>query len=393
MAMVGNPPPAPPSAGVPEGQPVTQPAAAGFGGGFTPSPQIYVGYTFWSSLNGVPVNPETGQLAEIGQGRTDRDSTTTKPRKNGTMCWPHERPADHRSILAGDLRNPGPNSRNFRTPRTVLGVDGHIHEGRAVTAASPPTEPPNPSGMPCPGCGRATAPGSTFCASCGRPLTNQMGGSPWKSRSPTQLLGGFSCYVTRLGIECLDPSIPRPPGAPWGRADLPSRPLSVEERDQILRLVRSPGASAAGAIGLFAGLAALTLSVTELLGVSYDPTNFFVIVLGASMIALVAGGVALGIVRPPRGALRYGRAIELNGIPTMDSLKVMGHSGVQMGPIRLMVPKGSASAIRMGDPQGLVVALGVPPMRTHGFGIVPRGVLLQVNGSPLPKPPIVFVTW
>ncbi len=60
--MVGNPPPPAPPGGAPEGQPIGG-AGAGTGGGFTPSPQIYVGYTFWSSVNGVPINPETGQRA------------------------------------------------------------------------------------------------------------------------------------------------------------------------------------------------------------------------------------------------------------------------------------------------------------------------------------------
>ena len=67
LAMVGNPPPAPPTTGVPEGQPVTG-GGAGFGGGFTPSPQIYVNYTFWWSVNGWPINPETGLKADIRPG-------------------------------------------------------------------------------------------------------------------------------------------------------------------------------------------------------------------------------------------------------------------------------------------------------------------------------------
>jgi len=264
-----------------------------------------------------------------------------------------------------------------------------------MTVAPPPAEPSDAATPRCPACGQAVLPGSAFCATCGRPLTPlPPGSSGFPSTNGESIPGRVPQAVPPgEGANAFDPSVPRPPGAPKGGSDLPSRPLNAEERDQILRLVRSPGATAAAAISLFAGLAALTLSTTEFLGVVYDPTNFLAIVIGASMIALVAGGGAMGLVRPPRGALRYGRAIELNGIPARDSLKVFGHTGLQMGPVRLMVPNGPASSIRIGEPLTLTVALGVPPLRTPGFGLVPRGILLRVNGSSLPRPPIVFVTW
>jgi hypothetical protein len=264
-----------------------------------------------------------------------------------------------------------------------------------MTAASPPGEPSNAASAPCPGCGRVPFPGSAFCASCGRPLATPVGGvsGPRSPSLPPDRVAVPPDVTASQGPSASNPSVARPPGAPEGRPVPPSRPLSAEERDQLLRLVRSPGAAAAGTVGLLAGLTALTLSATELLGVPYDPAGFFIVVLATSMIALVAGGAALGRVRPPRGAFRYGRAVELNGTPTSDSLRVRGHSAHQMGPVRLMVPKRSVSPIRIGEPQALVVALGAPPLRTLGLGLVPRGVLLRVNGSPLPKPPIVLISW
>jgi hypothetical protein len=67
VTMIGNPPPAPQTGGTAKGQSIAQ-GGAGFGGGFTSSPQIDVGSTIWSSNNGVPVDPETGQFAEIRPG-------------------------------------------------------------------------------------------------------------------------------------------------------------------------------------------------------------------------------------------------------------------------------------------------------------------------------------
>jgi hypothetical protein len=250
----------------------------------------------------------------------------------------------------------------------------------------------SPSGPPCPGCGRATAPGAAYCASCGRSLNVPPTGPFVPGPPPPPDLSG-SQSIQPLGAGGPFATSPPPPGGPPNRADIPTRPLNPEESDQISRLVRSPGATAAGMVGLFAGLASATLSVTYFLGVVYNPTNFFILVLGAGLVALIAGGVASGMVRPPRGALRYGRAVELNGIPSRDSLKVFGHVGYLLGPIRLVIPTAQSGAIRVGEPQRLVVALGVHPMRTPGFGLVPRGVLLNVNGSPVPKPPIIFVSW
>jgi hypothetical protein len=158
-------------------------------------------------------------------------------------------------------------------------------------------------------------------------------------------------------------------------------------------MARAPGAIAARLLALLAGAAGAVLGITYFLGVSYDPTNYLYVTLGASHVALFAGATAANIVRPPRGALHYGRAIEMNGMPVADSLKVFGQSLVQMGPVKLLLPKARSSEVRLGVPVRLVIALGVPPMRTPGFGVVPRGVLLEVNGSPLPKPPIVFVSW
>ncbi len=174
--------------------------------------------------------------------------------------------------------------------------------------------------------------------------------------------------------------------------ELPSRPLEPEERDQLVRLVRSPGAMVTRAIGLLAGLAATALSVTYFLGVSYDPTNFFYLVLGLSFLALFAGAAALGIVRPPRAALRHDRAVELNGAPSTDSVRAFGQTSVRMGPVRLVIPKSRSAAVRIGETQSLVVALGVSAMRAPGYGMVPRGVLLRVNGAALPRPPIVFIS-
>ncbi|MGA8092386.1 MAG: hypothetical protein WB984_07845, partial [Thermoplasmata archaeon] len=178
-----------------------------------------------------------------------------------------------------------------------------------------------------------------------------------------------------------------------GRPILPSRPLTLEEHTQLVRLLHSPAAAGARGIGILAAAGSAILGFSWFLGFSYDPTSFLIVVLALMIVGLVASGAARQIVRPPRDALRYGRAVEVNGIALPTPTPAGKMPAIQVGPVVFTLHPSLAAMLQSGAMHRVVVALGVPPGILPGVGPLPRGLLLQINGYHMLRPPSAALRW
>lgn len=204
-----------------------------------------------------------------------------------------------------------------------------------------------------------------FCPACGRPRAP--GASP-----------------TTVGFSPPPPTLFAAPLAPR------SRPLNLAEHTQLVRRLRSPVAAGARFLGFFAGLGSLFFALTYFAGFPYDPNSLLFILIGSMLIGLMCSGVAINIVRDPKAALKNGTVLEASGMVMPGSVNPPGHTAIMIGGTTLVVPNRSAKSLPMGQPVIVIVAQGLRTMRTPGWGVHPRGLLLRVNDSEVPGAPAVF---
>ena len=187
----------------------------------------------------------------------------------------------------------------------------------------------------------------------------------------------------------------RPPGANRNRPNLPSRPLSDDERNRLDRMQRSSSAASARWTAIITGVIVAGFSIIHFLGALY-PEWFFAVLGGGMVTSAIAGSTAIALVKPVRDALRYGRAVEINGVPTRPS-GVQGWLGryFQMGPVEMLFPRKGRSLLTMNEMHRIVVAQG--PTASHAPSLGqrrwPRALVLEIDGRPITDKEIVFLRW
>ncbi|MFZ0829561.1 MAG: hypothetical protein WAN40_00305 [Thermoplasmata archaeon] len=168
--------------------------------------------------------------------------------------------------------------------------------------------------------------------------------------------------------------------------------MTEEEQEQLHRVIRSPKVMVLRFTGLLAGLAGLALAATFFLGVPYVSSVYVVEAPLVGIFAVALAGAAALISRGPRESLKQGAVVDLQAPVTTASSAPRNLAGVTIGPWTLLVPVRVSSWIHPGSIQRMAVATGsgVPAMRFPVYGLVSRGVLLSVDGQPLPSPPVVY---
>jgi hypothetical protein len=158
--------------------------------------------------------------------------------------------------------------------------------------------------------------------------------------------------------------------------------LSPEEFAYLLRRFKSAGARALRVIGILMGLGAVFLTLTWFVGFPYDPNviPWEILIVGILSAGCTAAGS--GMVRDARSALEAGQVADPSGtlVPSVNAPP--GFSGLQVGSLLLQLPVGRATALAIGPPQRLCIALGLRPVgNRRAASLYPdRALLLSVNG-------------
>jgi hypothetical protein len=163
--------------------------------------------------------------------------------------------------------------------------------------------------------------------------------------------------------------------------------MAPAEEEPLRRQLGSPGVGIARMMGLLTSLGALALGITYFLGTPYDPNVFPTEILVVGILAIACGAAASGAVRDPKAALRRSEVIDVAGPVSGHPAEMLGMVGVQIGPLELFLPKKEAGRLGVGETRRVVVATGLPAAAKRGAGgIMPdRGLLLSIDGAPLPK--------
>jgi hypothetical protein len=171
---------------------------------------------------------------------------------------------------------------------------------------------------------------------------------------------------------------------------VPTRPMTEAEQQQLQRALRSPKIMVPRFVGILTGIGGLFLAVTFFAGFPYDPSTFVYEAPLVGFVGLMLAGAAAGASRDPRASLKRGEVVDI----TAPTANVPGAPrsllGLMVGPWTLFVPARLVDRIRAGSDHRLVVATGLRTMPYPGYGRVGRGLLLSVNGGPLPSPPVVY---
>lgn len=232
--------------------------------------------------------------------------------------------------------------------------------------------PPDP--VTCPTCGGMNAAGARFCSACGAPVgavdadVHETGPPEWVSAKPP------------AGFERNRP--------------MPTRPLEPREWQVLNAVARAPRTTMNRWVGGICSLAALIVCIAYFAGVRYG------VEVAVALVAVTALGFVGGLTgfiqgRRARDAMRYGRAIELNGIPQTTRQGALGRS-FQLGGFDLVVPRRVSASIKTGEMHGFVIALGLRKEPVPGTLYLqgrPAGLLLEVDGQALSKPEAVLLRW
>lgn len=192
--------------------------------------------------------------------------------------------------------------------------------------------------------------------------------------------------------------IKMPRGVPSSWATLPTRALTVDEQILMRRRFSRPIVvilriaatllALSGIILCGVYLAHPAVSVTDRLN---DRLALMAGIIVTLLAAELASGIALSMVRDFRKALRYGRAVEIYGIPASGSRRWL-----TVGSVELVIPRRLAEAVKPGEMHQFVIALGAPS-RPVGAGRLgkswPRGVLVMLDGKPTTGKNMVSLRW
>lgn len=264
-------------------------------------------------------------------------------------------------------------------------------------AAEAPGPQADPAGQPslCAKCGLAYAPGADFCSACGSSLATQASVQTSDGAGPVQPLTATHMPAPPFASSAEWAQVKRPPGARRKRPNLASRPLTASESAQLNRLQRTSGIRTARRIAVVAGLVSLGLSLNHMRGVLY-PGEVFLVLIGLMLATTISSTIAFRSVKPPRDALRYGRAIEINGIATSSSgLAKWLRRSVRMGPVEIVFPRGQASLVTLSQQHAFVVALGLKAAKPSRMPNRrwPRGIVLEIDGTPVTTREIIYLRW
>jgi len=177
-----------------------------------------------------------------------------------------------------------------------------------------------------------------------------------------------------------------------GAIGLPTRGLTLEERELLGRRFRAPGSRVLRALGILFGLGAVVLAVGYFAGAGFDPDVVSWEVLIVGVFSVVCVGVGSGMVRDSRAALTSAQVIDMSGPAVPAAGDPSGLSQFQIGGLNLQVPRGIVGGIVAGQSVRVCIALGLRPLPTRGtMSVLPnRGLLLSANGVPQPHLPQVF---
>lgn len=162
----------------------------------------------------------------------------------------------------------------------------------------------------CPQCGTVNGSDFQYCKQCGRPLAG-LPASPSASFLPPP--PGTAPGASAPAAPSIGP-VPRS-----ADGSVVQRPLTQAESGQLLRLTKTGAPGALRFLGAFLGIVPLALIGAAFLGTPFEPENFLVIVLGAGLLGAILGGISQGQRTPLVRAAKGGTAIEVMGVPEIQS--------------------------------------------------------------------------
>jgi len=179
-------------------------------------------------------------------------------------------------------------------------------------------------------------------------------------------------------------------GGPLGGAaiglDVPVRPLTYAEQEQLVRRCKSPQVGVLRVLGVLFSLGAILLSVTWYLGFPYDPGVFPIEVVFVGILGVAFAGGTRAIVRAPRAALRRGEVIDATGTIQPYPARLQGSTAVSIGPLAIVLPVRAAQPITPGLAHRIVLALETRRIVLADLGVTTGALLLAVDDRPLSVP-------
>jgi zinc ribbon protein len=192
-------------------------------------------------------------------------------------------------------------------------------------------------------------------------------------------------------VKRIDANVGAPSVSP-SMAALPTRGLTPEERDLLMRRFRSPAARVLRVLGAIFGFGAVVLALGYFAGFGFDPDVVSWEVLIVGVFSVGCTGAGSGMVRDFRAALQSGEVADVGGAVASLGGGPPGFTEFQVGGLLLQLPAQRAPSLSAGQLGRVCLALGlrpIPPKSARGT-LTDRGLLLSVNGTPWAPPAMAF---
>jgi len=180
-------------------------------------------------------------------------------------------------------------------------------------------------------------------------------------------------------------------GGPELPLQVPTRPLTAEEEDQLLRVARSARVRVPRVLGILLSLGAVLLAVTWFLGFPYDPDTFLFEAPIVGLIGLGLASAAAGTVRGPRSALRRNEVLDLTGVAQPFPGGFRGIAAVTMGPVGIAFPTSAATRLTAGLRHRVVLALETRKFVLPDLGPSSVALILALDDERLAAPMRAYV--
>ena len=162
------------------------------------------------------------------------------------------------------------------------------------------------------------------------------------------------------------------------------RGLTEEERSHFEQVKSSPVGAVPRVLGSLFGIMPLFLLFMGLSGTAFPPESFIPVVIGTSVVALIAGGVSFSFRMPASAAMSAGSVREARGVPEKGAVVRGRWVTVRVGDADLLVPSPLAAMVPEGELAQVLYVHGLASGRVPAPGYQVMW-LLGMNGTLLKR--------